>query len=142
MLRSFAAVLFLSALPVTSLAATIDFTRTETSGWVETSRLQGLTLEGAVEVDGQVQRGGAKVGHWRFGGLGLKGSTDSGELDGTDQFDSYGDNDVVVLKFDRTVRLDRISFSMTDFFDRFDLYVGEALTFDRTHKVDDFRGYD
>ncbi len=126
-----------------ALATTIDFTRFDTIGWQSQSRLAGLTIEGATEVDGQIARGTADVAHWRYGGLGAKSADDTGHrFDGTEQLDTQGANDAVVFKFDRAVQLRRITFSLTDYWDRFDLYAGDDLSYQRTFKVDDLRGYD
>ena len=122
-------------------ATTIDFTRLAATDWAATSPLPGVTLEAGAEVGGRVQTGGAEVRHNRFGGLGIKGHDDSGDpWSGTDQLDSYGANDVLILRFDRLVRLSRITFTMTDYFDRFDLYLGPGLERQRTFKADDMRG--
>lgn len=137
-LLSFATCVFASPL----MATTIDFTLLDTIDWQSQSSLSGLTIEGATEEGGRIHRGTADVGHWRHGGLGARSADDSGNFDGTEQFDTQGANDAVVLKFDRAVQLERITFAMTDYWDRFDLYVGEDLDFARTYKVDDLRGYD
>ena len=139
--RSFAAALLI-CLAASGQAATIDFSRLETQDWTAQSTLPGLTIEAGSEVNGTVQTGTASVGHRRFGALGVKSADDTGAPDGTDQLDTVGANDVVVFRFDRAVRLERISFTMTDYWDRFDLYVGEGLEFETTMKVDDLRGYD
>ncbi len=124
------------------MATTIDFTRLDTTGWQNHSSYSGLTIEGATEENGRIQRGTADVGQWRHGGLGAKSADDSGNFDGTEQLDTQGANDALVFKFDRAVQLERITFAMTDYWDRFDLYMGEDLSFQRTYKVDDLRGYD
>ncbi len=136
------AILFSVCLASPGLAATIDFSRIDTQDWTARSNLPGVTIEGATEVDGVVQRGTASVGHRRYGGLGIKSADDTGAPDGTDQLDTQGANDVAVFRFDRAVRLERISFRMTDYWDRFDLYLGDDLAFERTMKVDDLSGYD
>ncbi len=127
---------------VPAAATTIDFRHVNTASWSGESALPGLTIQGATEVGGTIKTGTSDVGHWRHRGLGVKSSDDSGLFDGTEQFDSYGANDAVVFRFDRRVRLERISFVMTDWWDRFDLYLGDDLVHQRTYKVDDLRGYD
>ena len=132
--------LCLSAGP--ALATTIDFTRLDTMEWQAQSTLPGLTIEGATHDGGSIQRSTADVAHWRYGGLGVKSEDDSGNFDGTEQLDTQGANDALVFRFDRAVQLERISFAMTDYWDRFDLYAGNNLSLQRTYKVDDLRGYD
>lgn len=131
--------LFLAA---PAFATTINFGRLATQDWTGQSRLPGLTIEGGTEVGGRVDVGTASVGHRRFGALGIKSADDTGAPDGTDQLDTVGANDVAIFRFDRAVRLERISFTMTDYWDRFDLYLGADLGFETTMKVDDLRGYD
>ena len=123
-------------------ATTFVFGDFDTTGWQDQVALGGATIQGATEVDGQIDVGSADVGNWRYRGLGVRSPDDSGLADGTDMFDSYGANDAVVFRFDRAVRLERISFAATDWWDRFDLYLGEDLTYQRTFKVEDFSGYD
>lgn len=139
--RFFTACLF-ACLALPASATTIDFSRLDTQDWGAQSNLTGLTIEGATEEGGVVQTGTASVGHRRFGALGVKSEGDAGYSDGSDQLDTQGANDVVVLRFDRAVRLERISFSATNFTDRFDLYLGEGLTHEQTMKADDLSGHD
>ena len=47
---------------------------------------------------------------------------------------------MVIFRFDNPVRLDSLSFIMADWWDRFDLYLGDDLTFQRQYKVDDLNG--
>ncbi|MDA8585678.1 hypothetical protein N9L47_05315 [Rhodobacteraceae bacterium] len=121
-------------------ATTLNFQHMESSGWQKSSDVSGVIIEGATEVDGVVQRGTAEAGHFRFGGLGVKSDDDSGYSDGTEQLDTQGANDVAVFRFDRVVSLDRLSFTLGDYWDRFDLYLGESLTYQGTYKVDDLSG--
>ena len=142
MARRFLLAVFLACLAMPAAATTINFSRLDTVDWATSSSQNGLTIEGATEQNGAVQAGTASVAHRRFGALGVKSEDDAGYSDGSDQLDTQGANDVVILRFDRAVRLERISFTATDYWDRFDLYLGEDLSFERTMKVDDLSGYD
>lgn len=142
MARRFVLAVFLTCLALPAVATTINFSRLDTVDWATRSSQNGLTIEGATEQDGTVHAGTASVAHRRFGALGVKSEGDAGYSDGTDQLDTQGANDVVILRFDRAVRLERISFSAADYWDRFDLYLGDDLSFERTMKVDDLSGYD
>ena len=131
---------FIACFALPAAATTINFSRLDTVDWAAQSSLDGLTIEGATEENGTVHAGTASVGHRRYGSLGVKSQDDAGYSDGTDQLDTQGANDVVILKFDRAVRLERISFTSADYWDRFDLYLGADLSFERTMKVDDLNG--
>ena len=103
---------------------------------------QGARMLGATETGGQVDTGTARATFLPWGGLGVQSGDDTTYAGGTWQMDSYGANDVIVFEFDRVVRLDAISLAMTDWWDRFDLFVGDDLTYQRSFKADDLSGYD
>ncbi len=128
--------------PTVVSATTLDFRHVGASGWAAQAEFGGVTVRAGTEVDGFVQTGAAAVAALPHIGLGVRSSGDSGLWDLSSQIDSIGENDLVVFEFDRAVRLDRIAFSGTEWWDRFDLYVGSELAFDRTLKVDDFSGFD
>ena len=140
MARRFLFAGFLVCFALPAAATTINFSRLDSVDWAAQSALDGLTFEGATEESGTVQTGTASVGHRRFGSLGIKSADDAGYSDGTDQLDTQGANDVVILRFDNAVRLESISFTAADYWDRFDLYLGADLSFERTMKVDDLNG--
>ena len=98
----------LIAAPAT--AVTINFRHLDTQDWSRQSCLPGLAIRGATEAGGQINTGTGDVAHWRHGGLGVQSTGDSGRRGGSDQIDSHGANDAVVFRFDRAVRLERISF--------------------------------
>ena len=123
--------LFLAPLPVA--ATTLDFRHVAFRGWAPSVQLDGLTVQTGIE---------RAVRAIRNVGLGVRSPGDDGRPDRSDQIDSLGANEVVVLRFDHAVRLERISFSGTEWWDRFDLYLGDDLSFHRTLKVDDLSGYD
>ncbi len=118
-------------------AATLSF-----AGFSQAATVPGLTIEAGRVVDGRVVLGQDSLGTSRSRGLGVIGAGDTGEADGTDQIDSYDGEDVIVFRFDRPVRLERIEFALTDWWDRFDLYIGEEALLQRTYKADDLAGYD
>ncbi|MCV6592102.1 MAG: hypothetical protein OIF48_04060 [Silicimonas sp.] len=123
-------------------ATTVSFSHLPDQPWSDSAHLPGLTIEAGREQGGRVVTGAARIGHGRGAGLGVLGAGDSGLRDGSDQIDSFGANDVVIFRFDRAVRLERITFTGTDFRDRFDLYLGADLSLERQWKVDDLAGYD
>ena len=130
------AFIFLSLFSVSpTWAATLSFNGLVTAP-------TGVTIEAARVVDGRVVQGHDSLSTSRSRGLGVVGAGDTGEADGTDQIDSYGGEDVIVFRFDRPVRLERIDFALTDWWDRFDLYIGDEAALQRTYKVDDLSGYD
>ncbi|WP_146203002.1 VPLPA-CTERM sorting domain-containing protein [Silicimonas algicola] len=102
----------------------------------------GVTIEAARVVDGRVVQGYDSLSTSRSRGMGVVGAGDTGEADGTDQIDSYDGEDVIVFRFDRPVRLERIDFALIDWWDRFDLYIGDEAALQRPYKADDLSGYD
>ena len=102
----------------------------------------GLIVEAGRIVDGRVLLGQDSLSTSRSRGLGVVGAGDTGDADGTDQIDSYDGEDAIIFRFDRPVRLERIELALTDWWDRFDLYVGDEAVLQRSYKVDDLEGYD
>ncbi|NNE80880.1 MAG: hypothetical protein HKN18_11485 [Silicimonas sp.] len=100
-----------------------------------------MSVQGGTESGGQIAAGTANAIQSPRG-LSVQSADDSPYEDGTWQIDSYGANDAVIFQFDRAVRLESITFAMGDWWDRFGLYLGDDLTYQRDFKVDDLSGFD
>ena len=142
MTRLIACSLAMVLLSTASFAASLDFRYAGATGWATEARFAGLTVLAGTESGGQVQKGQADIAALAYRGLGVRSAEDTGLYDPSAQIDTYGANDVVIFQFDRAVQLERISFSGTEWWDRFDLYAGAQLSLKRTMKVDDLAGYD
>jgi hypothetical protein len=129
-------------------AATLDFLtanqpETPNSQVMPTGPASLVSIKAATTSDHRVvaQDYSSAMAYSEIFGLGVLGNAGGDQTD-SPQIDSHGSEDAVVFTFDRTVRLDSISLTLTDWWDRFDLYLGPDLVYQRTFKVDDFRGLD